>query len=108
MHTEPLEVRHLLQCRPFGGCLIFSLEHGNGEQLILFHPSFNSPCGHQVPLRQKSINEIGERYYTEPSPFHDTFRLAVPADWMHQNCEVTRAKPVSPMENLIAFVLNPG
>ena len=88
---------------------VFKKLHWDSEQLFHFiQIGLNSPCCHQVPLRQKSINEIGERYYTDPSPFHDNLCLAVPADWMQQSCDITRAKPVSPMENVIAFLLNPG
>ena len=58
----------------------------------------------QVPLRQKSINDLGERYYSTPSRFHDRVRVAIAPDW-HVSCDAKKVKPVSPLENVMAFVL---
>lgn len=62
----------------------------------------------QVPIRQKSINEIGARYYSKPAPFHIAMKVAVPQDWAQQGFDTNKVKPVSPMENVIAFVLSHG
>ena len=59
----------------------------------------------EVPLRQASINDIGDRYYGQPSPYHGTLTVAVPPDWIEQSCDKSRAKPISPPENLLAFLL---
>ena len=61
-------------------------------------------CQHQVPLRQKSVNEIGERYYSVPSRFHGKIRVAIGPEWPLAP-DVTRVKPVSPPENVMAYVL---
>lgn len=62
----------------------------------------------KVPLRQKSINDIGARYYKTPGPFHDSLTLAVPSDWVQQNFDLSKVKPVSPMENILSFLLCHG
>ena len=59
----------------------------------------------QVPLRQKSVNEIGYRFYNSPAPFHGNLVIAVPGDWAQHGFDAPRAKPVSPTENIIAFIL---
>ncbi|CAL1145050.1 unnamed protein product [Cladocopium goreaui] len=54
---------------------------------------------------QKSINDLGERYYSTPSRFHDRVRVAIAPDW-HVSCDAKKVKPVSPLENVMAFVLS--
>lgn len=59
----------------------------------------------EVPLRQSSINELGRRYYEEPARFHTRIRVAIAPDW-HLSCDPQKAKPVSPPENIMAFLLS--
>ena len=59
----------------------------------------------EVPLRQASINDLGKRFYELPAPYNGTLTIAVPPDWLEQSCDVLKAKPVSPCENILAFVL---
>ena len=59
----------------------------------------------KVPIRQSSINDLGERYYKEPNPYHGTLKVCVPPDWMQHSCSKSRAKPISPPENTLAFLL---
>lgn len=58
----------------------------------------------EVPLRQKSINELGQRYYEKPGRFHGKLKIAVSPDWHLSLCP-EKAKPVSPPENVMAFLL---
>ncbi|CAL1131662.1 unnamed protein product [Cladocopium goreaui] len=67
---------------------------------ILFNPDPS------VPIRQSSINDLGERYYKEPNPYHGTLKVCVPPDWMQHSCSKSRAKPISPPENTLAFLLS--
>lgn len=59
----------------------------------------------EVPLRQSSINELGRRYYEDPARFHTRIRVAIAPDW-HLSCDPQKAKPVSPPENIMAFLLS--
>ena len=59
----------------------------------------------KVPIRQSSINDLGERYYKEPNPYHGTLKVCVPPVWMQHSCSKSRAKPISPPENTLAFLL---
>ena len=59
----------------------------------------------EVPLRQGSINDLGSRYYEQPVGYHGTLVIAVPPNWIDLNCEISRSKPISPPENLLAFIL---
>ena len=70
-------------------------------------PTFEHHCHvvSKVPIRQASVNDIGDRYYKEPSPYHGTLKVCVPPDWMQHNCCKSRAKPISPPENILAFLL---
>ena len=61
----------------------------------------------QVPLRQKSVNDIGQRYYETPGKFHGKVKVAVAPDW-YLSCDPKRAKPVTPAENMMAFILPLG
>ena len=103
----------------------------------------------EVPVRQKSVNDIGERYYETPARYHNSFKVAIPPvswfstmsksksndiefqeafqtndsppikalsptslplrakDWAKTQ-DADRAKPFSPRENVLAFVLHLG
>ena len=71
---------------------------------ILNKNTFNLTLSIEVPLRQKSVNDLGQRYYEAPARLHGKLTLAVSADW-HLTCDPLKAKPVSPAENIIAFLL---
>ncbi|CAL1153610.1 unnamed protein product [Cladocopium goreaui] len=58
-----------------------------------------------VPLRQKSINELGARYYENPARFHTRIHVAISPDW-HLSCDPQKVKPGSPVENVMGFVLS--
>jgi len=58
----------------------------------------------EVPLRQKSINDLGDRYYESPSRFHGRVKVAIGPEW-HLSMDSSRVKPVSPPENVFAFVM---
>jgi len=60
--------------------------------------------GSKVPLRSSSVNDLGHKYYGSPARFHGKLTLAVAPDW-HLSCDSSKAKPVSPAENTIAFLL---
>ena len=69
------------------------------------HSTSNRPCWKdKVPLRQKSINELGARYYENPARFHTRIHVAISPDW-HLSCDPQKVKPVSPVENVMGFVL---
>ena len=90
MLPEHLSVRNAVQCR----------SHSPG----LNATRANFKRVDEVPLRSKSVNDIGERYYKEPAPFHGILKVAVPPDF-HTVCDPTLAKPISPPENTLAFIM---
>ena len=58
----------------------------------------------KVPLRNLSINDLGDRYYAAPAKFHGKLKLAVHPEWI-SDPDPARAKPVSPTENTMAYIL---
>ena len=119
LHYSPMELRMQVQLtnvpNPSSSAIFFSiLTRPSKTQLSTWFLNLTYiiqswriyilHCQHQVPLRQKSVNEIGERYYSVPSRFHGKIRVAIGPEWP-LSPDVTRVKPVSPPENVIAYVL---
>ncbi|CAJ1361094.1 unnamed protein product, partial [Effrenium voratum] len=59
-----------------------------------------------VPLRHNSIDKLSERYYSQPAPYHGVLQLAIPKDWLSTGMSPNAVKPVSPLENMMAFILS--
>ena len=48
---------------------------------------------------------MSERYYSQPAPYHGVLQLAIPKDWLSTGMSPNAVKPVSPLENMMAFIL---
>ncbi|CAL1154396.1 unnamed protein product [Cladocopium goreaui] len=94
------------QCKAslFGKDDASTVKYRCAQSIFRFDTLFNADPS--VPLRQASINDLGKRFYELPAPYNGTLTIAVPPDWLEQSCDVLKAKPVSPCENILAFVLS--
>jgi hypothetical protein len=51
------------------------------------------------------VNDLSDQYYSEPSRFHGKVKVAVHPEWAAAGCDSMKAKPVSPAENIMSYIL---
>ena len=85
--------------------LLLSLSISHFESMQL--PQFLYQLCCEVPIRSKSVDELANRYYKEPGKYHHRLVVAVHPEWINSGCDPQKCKPVSPLENTLAFLLSP-